>query len=287
MLLGTLAELMTIGAVLPFLALVASPEAAARLPIFRDLASLVDAQGPDQMLAAAAVLLIIAAVSAVGVRLWLTRATLTFVLVLGHEISASVFARMLRQPYGYYVTRNSSELLASQEKVHAVIWMVVMPAMQTVTAGVIGTAILSLLFLIDPFTATVGAAALASCYVLVTLLVRSRLKRNSDVLAGALTERLQTMQEGLGGIRDVLLEQSQEVFETKFKRVDQEYRRAHVRNNFISLAPRYLVEGAGIILLALLTLYLAGRPGGVMAAIPVLGALALGAQRLLPLLQPL
>jgi ABC-type multidrug transport system fused ATPase/permease subunit len=92
------------------------------------------------------------------------------------------------------------------------------------------------------------------------------------------------MQEGLGGIRDVLLEQSQDVFESKFKQVDFDYRLAQVRNNLISVAPRYLVEWAGIVMLALLTLFLAGRDGGVVTAIPILGALAVGAQRLLPLL---
>jgi ATP-binding cassette, subfamily B, bacterial PglK len=285
MLLGTLAELLTIGAVLPFLALVANAETAGRLPLFRDLAGLVDATTPDELLFAAAMLLIFAAVTAVTVRLWLTRVTLAFVLVLGHEIATKVFARMLRQPYGFYVTRNSSELLASQEKVQAVIWSVLMPGMQAVTAGVIAIAILTMLFLIDPFTATMAAVTLATCYLLVSFVVRRKLQRNSNLLAWAATQRIQTMQEGLGGIRDVLLEQSQDVFETKFKKVDYQYRLAQVINNFISLAPRYLVEGAGIVMLALLTLYLAGRAGGVVAAIPVLGALAVGAQRLLPLLQ--
>jgi ATP-binding cassette subfamily B protein len=285
MLLGTVAELMTIGAVLPFLALVANAETAGQLPLFRELAGLVDAKTPDELLFAAAMLLIFAAVTAVAIRLWLSRVILAFVLVLGHEIATSVFARMLRQPYAYYVTRNSSELLASQEKVQAVIWGVLMPGMQAVTAGVIAFAILTMLFLIDPFTATLAAVTLASCYVLVSFVVSRTLQRNSNLLAWSATQRIQTMQEGLGGIRDVLLEQSQEVFETKFKNVDYQYRRAQVINNFISLAPRYIVEGAGIVMLALLTLYIAGRAGGVVAAIPVLGALAIGAQRLLPLLQ--
>jgi len=96
---------------------------------------------------------------------------------------------------------------------------------------------------------------------------------------------MQTMQEGLGGIRDILLEQSQEVFESKYRCVDYEYRNAQVANNFIALAPRFLVEATGILLLALLTLYFSAKPGGVIAAIPVLGAMAVGAQRLLPLLQ--
>ena len=284
MVLGTLAELMTIGAVLPFLALFASPEAAGRLPLFRDIATLLGAQRPDELLLAAAMVLIVAAVIAVAVRLWLIRVTLRFVLLLGHEIASEVFARMLRQPYGYYVTRNSSELLASQEKVHAVVWAVLMPGMQAVTSGVIATAILTMLFVIDPFTAMMAALALAACYLLVGFVVRRKLRRNSEMLGSAVTQRLQTMQEGLGGIRDVLLEQSQEVFETKFKQVDYDYRYAQAQNSLISVAPRHLIEGTGIVLLALITLYLADRPGGVVAAIPVLGALAVGAQRLLPLI---
>jgi ABC-type multidrug transport system fused ATPase/permease subunit len=46
-----------------------------------------------------------------------------------------------------------------------------------------------------------------------------------------------------------------------------------------------LVETTGIVLMALYALYLAERYGGLTAAIPALGALALGAQRLLPQLQ--
>jgi ATP-binding cassette subfamily B protein len=206
-------------------------------------------------------------------------------MVLGHDMASTVFARMMRQPYGYYVTRNSSELLASQEKVHTVLWSVLLPAMQAVTAVVIAGAILTMLFLVDPFTAAVASATLAACYLLVSFVVRRRLHGNAYKLARSATERMQTMQEGLGGIRDVLLEQSQEVFEKKFNQVDYEFRQALVRNNFISHAPRFLVEGAGMILLAFLTLYLVGRDGGLVVAIPVLGALAVGAQRLLPLLQ--
>src|SRR6185436_12514612 len=62
-------------------------------------------------------------------------------------------------------------------------------------------------------------------------------------------------------------------------------RRAQSRNIFISVAPRFVVEGAGIVLIVLVALAMSLRPGGIMAAIPVLGALALGAQRLLPLIQ--
>lgn len=285
MLLGTLAELATIGAVLPFLALVSDPQRAAEIPGFRQIIEVMGAFAPTNLVLLAAVLLIISAVLATVIRLLLTWVSLNFVLALSHEIGTAIFGRMMRQPYEYYVSRNTSELLAGVEKVSAVVWGVLMPGMQGVSAVVMSAAIMVLLLIIDPFTATMVAATMATAYFFVSLAVRSRLHQNSEQLASAATGRIQVMQEGMGGIRDVLLERSQAIFENKFRRIDYIYRRAQAANNFINLAPRFVVEGAGIVAIAVLAFHFSNQPGGVVAAIPVLGALAIGAQRLLPLLQ--
>ena len=105
------------------------------------------------------------------------------------------------------------------------------------------------------------------------------------MIAETSTARMQAIREGLGGIRDILLANSQIVFEENFRKLDWRFRQAQARNVFISVAPRFVVEGAGIVLIVLVALAMSFRPGGIIAAIPVLGALALGAQRLLPLIQ--
>ena len=96
---------------------------------------------------------------------------------------------------------------------------------------------------------------------------------------------MQTVQEGLGGIRDVIIDQAQELYLAKFARVVSKIRDAQGENVFLGAAPRYVIEACGMILIALLALVLSWRAGGLMAALPVLGALALGSQRLLPMLQ--
>jgi ATP-binding cassette subfamily B protein len=53
----------------------------------------------------------------------------------------------------------------------------------------------------------------------------------------------------------------------------------------ISTSPRYCIEALGMTLIAGLAYSLASRAGGLGGAVPILGALALGAQRLLPVLQ--
>ena len=50
-------------------------------------------------------------------------------------------------------------------------------------------------------------------------------------------------------------------------------------------APRFVIEAFGMALIAAMTMILSGGSGGIAAALPILGALALSAQRLLPLFQ--
>jgi hypothetical protein len=56
-------------------------------------------------------------------------------------------------------------------------------------------------------------------------------------------------------------------------------------NQFIGQAPRYIIEVCALILVSIVAVVVTGRPGGLEAALPVLGAFALGALRLLPMLQ--
>ncbi len=61
--------------------------------------------------------------------------------------------------------------------------------------------------------------------------------------------------------------------------------RARANTAFIASVPRFIIETVGVVLIAGLAVAISNREGGLAAALPVLGALALGAQRLLPLVQ--
>ncbi|HEX8239018.1 MAG TPA: ABC transporter ATP-binding protein [Allosphingosinicella sp.] len=281
MLLGAAAEMVTIGAALPFLALVADPDSALIPPgLLRFLA----ATGGSAVVGAA-LLLIAAALGSAAVRLALTWGSQRFVMATGHDMAAAVFGRMLRQPYAEQVRRNSSTTLAAIEKVQGVVFGLLQPAMQGLIGAFIALCVFALLLRIDARAAGLAAFAVGLVYVGVSLLVRPRLRRNSQALANTMVERTRTVQEGLGGIRDIILDRSEPLFEAKFRDLDSRYRRSQAANQFVAGFPRYIVEAAGLVAIALVTLAMSLEPGGVVKAIPVLGALALGAQRLLPLLQ--
>ena len=284
MLIGALAEMVTIGAVLPFLALLADPARAARLPGFRLFEAMIGGGQSGDLVTRATLVLVAAVAAAAAARLLMVRASSRFVYALGHDIGLRIFARMLRQPYSLYACRNPATVVAGVDKVQTLINWVLAPVMLGITSSVIALAIIVMLVAIAPPAAALAAAAAALVYVGVSYALAGRLRANSKALAELASARAKAVQEGLGGLRDILLDHSQDIFEEKFARLDHAYRGAQVSLAIIASAPRYLLEAAGIILIGLLALYMSAEAGGIGAAVPVLGALALGAQRLLPLL---
>jgi ATP-binding cassette subfamily B protein len=93
------------------------------------------------------------------------------------------------------------------------------------------------------------------------------------------------VQEGLGGIRDILIDNNQSIYCQIYRDADLSLRRAQGNTMFLSLSPRYVVEALGMTLIAVLAFFLVKGADGILVAIPVLGAMALAAQRLLPALQ--
>jgi ATP-binding cassette subfamily B protein len=285
MVLGAFAELVTIGAVLPLLALAADEAYAAGIPVVQAALKAIGA-GPDSnLMVVAGALLMVAAVSSTVLRLMLAWVSEKFVFGLQHDIVMRIFGRAMRQPYDWYVKQHSSAIVSGLEKVHFVAVGILTPTVTAVTSGGIALCIFAFLIFIDPVAAIVAAASVGLLYIVISIISNRTLKRVSQGLSAVRTRRVKTVQESLGGIRDIILDHSQAVFERKLEVDENELRRLMVLSSFLSALPRLVVEGMAIILVAVMAVWFSFQPGGVKAAIPVLGALALGAQRLLPLLQ--
>lgn len=287
MLAGAVAELFAIGAIVPFLAILADQRLAEQLPWLADAFESIGATTRQDQLFAATTLFMGAALLAGGLRLWLAWASHSFVLMFGHDLSVEIERRILLQPYSYHIIHSSSEVLAALQKVEMLVYAVLLQLMQAATALVISIFIIALLVELEPVIAATAALVIGTAYLAVTLVTRRRLGRNSKIVGRAYQQRIQTIQESAGGIRDIILDSSQELFVDAFREIDLRFTIARVQTTFMASAPRFIIEALGIIIIAALALWVSGREGGIAAALPFLGALALGAQRLLPLVQQL
>ncbi len=285
-LLSAFAEVVSIGAVLPFLTVLAAPRRAFEQPIVANVARSLGIDSAEGLVLPLTIAFAAAALVSGAIRLLLLRASTRFAFGTGSELSIEVYRRTLYQPYSVHVARSSSQVISGiTTKVGGTMLGVLLPALTLISSAAAIVAIMMALVLIDPVVALVATAAFGASYALITWRFRRRLRSNSLQIAREQTELVKALQEGLGGIRDVLLDGTQAVYCKVYARADRQLRRAQGANVFIAQSPRYSIEALGMVLIAALAYGLSRQAGGLAAALPVLGALAIGAQRLLPSLQ--
>jgi len=287
MLLGALAELVTIGSVVPFLSLLAGSSIVHGPGWIESVLLAVARLTGGSMLSAAAELFMAAAVIAAAIRLSLSWASQSFTLGFGHELAVEIQRKILDQPYLFHIGQHSSRILASLEKVQILSSGVLLQWMQAASAIVIGTFIIFAVASVDLSAAAIAAAILGGCYFLVSRIASPRLERDAAMLGRAYDRRLKLIQESLGGIRDIIVDQSQAIHLEAFRTIDSQFAHARLSSGFLATAPRFVIEAVGMVLIAVLAIILSSGGGGLALALPVLGALSLGALRLLPLLQQL
>lgn len=284
MLAGAAAEMATLGAIVPFLTLLVDTQAVGQHPVLLKLLGGASAT-PAEMVRRAAIVFALVAVLSAAVRTLLFWASYRFTFGLGSDIGGKVYLRTLHSSYSWHVSRNTSEILAGVEKVNTVTNSVIVQVIQGGVASVICVAILTVLLLIDAAAAMLAGGCIAALYGITSAISRHRLRRNAVAIATNRTNRIRSVQEGLGGIRDVLLDGTQGIYHRRFAVFDSGMRRAQAGNAFISASPRVIMEAAGVVLIMALAYGMSLQPGGLIHAVPVLGALALGAQKLLPQVQ--
>jgi ABC-type multidrug transport system fused ATPase/permease subunit len=285
MLAGSLAEVITIGAVVPFISLMARPEMAADFPLLQRLFSAVGWKNPDSLVLPMSIAFVGIVAVATGIRLLLVYASNKLVFAIGHDIGVKLYRVVLQQPYAYHISQNTSDVIANVNKIQILLGAFLRPAMEGVIAIILSIAILAALMIVDAVTALSAGVLFAALYLAIIRLFRARLKKNSRVIAQTQSTRIRAVQEGLGGIRDVILDDNHPHYTRQFARFDSQFRNAQAANAFLGQAPRHIVEAIGVGLIVALAYGLSLQPGGLVAALPTLAALALGAQRLLPLIQ--
>ena len=286
MIIATILEVVSLGAVLPFLSVLTAPEQVFQHEYTQPLISALALREPIQLILPITILFIIAVLVSGIVRLLLLYVMTRLSYAIGADLSINIYRRTLYQPYATHVARNSSEVINSIiTKTNTVISGILTPLLILVSSIFILISIVTVLFIIDMSVALSASIVFGVLYWLVIRYTKNHLKNNSQIIADQSTQMLKALQEGLGGVRDVLIDGTQEFYCQLYRNADLPQRRAEGNNVFIGGSPRYIMEAIGMTLIAGLAYMLTQKQGGISAAIPVLGALALGAQKLLPALQ--
>jgi ATP-binding cassette subfamily B protein len=285
MLTASFAELLSIGMVIPFLSALTAPEIVYDHRFVKPLIAIFGVEDPKDLLLPTTLVFVTAVVLAGSVRFILVWLQARISLGIVNEMATSAYHRTLHQPYAVHINRNSSETISGiLSKVSGAIGGTLGAGLVIISSQLILVAILVTLVMIDPVVAMSSLLSFGVFYLFISLLTKRQLGQDSEQISRASTEVVKVLQEGLGGIRDVLLDGTQSVHSMAYRRADTKLRKAQANIQIISTGPRYAIEALGMVIIAVIAYVLTSRPGGFITMIPVMGALAIGAQRVLPLL---
>lgn len=286
MIFTALAEVVSLGAVLPFLGALTEPERVYAHPLAQPLIHALGLVEAKHLILPLTVVFCAAALLAGGARLLLLWAQIRLSHAIGADFSIQIYRRTLFQPYAVHIARNSSEVIAGVTiKANSVVNGLAMPMLTILSSCLILLAILSALLAIHPVVALASFTGFGGIYVGITLLVKKRLAHASECINRETNQVIKALQEGLGGIRDVLIDGTQATYCSVYRRADLLLRRSNAHVQIISISPRFGIETLGMVMIAVLAYSLARESEGIAASLPILGALAIGAQRLLPAAQ--
>ncbi len=287
MLASALAEAFSLGAIIPFLAVLADPEHVLRHPSGAELAKFLEITHAQQLVLPLALIFASAAIFSAAIRVLQLWANTRFSYAIGGDFSVDCFHKTLHQPYETHLSRNSSLVLSTIAKKVGVAVAVLYQLITVLSSVVVLVAVVIALMLVDWEIAILAGGSFTALYLFIIFAAKRTLIFNSLWSAKQEDKSIQILQEGLGGIRDILLDGTQSSYSNKYAGVVYPLRKVQATNVTLAGSPRYLMEAIGLcIVTALACSSILGEDKAEFAnLLPILGAFALGAQRLLPTLQ--
>ena len=93
------------------------------------------------------------------------------------------------------------------------------------------------------------------------------------------------MQEVFFGFRDVIVNGTEKIYIETFNKIDSEYKSKNASSRFISIFPRYLIEGCVVFILVIVGYQFSLKDINLLSVFPILGSFIYAFQRLLPIVQ--
>jgi ATP-binding cassette subfamily B protein len=112
MLVSAFFEMISLGAVVPFIGALVSPDKVFNQPLVRRVAETFGVSYPDQLVIPLTIAFIVAAFTSAAIRLLLTWVSTKFSNAIGADFSIEMYRRTLHQPYRVHLERNSSEVIS-------------------------------------------------------------------------------------------------------------------------------------------------------------------------------
>lgn len=281
-------EAMGIASILPFMALVISPESIQENKWLSLLYDRLGMQNNREFLTWVGSIVLVLLVATNLSKMASTWYTLRYLNWRAYEVSRRLLVNYLTRPYSYYLTRNTSELGgAVLFEAPGVIDRVLRPIMDMTAASMVCIGITVVLLATEPLAAVLIVSIVGGSYALTYGLVHRKLDLYSQQQVEANTERIRSASEAMVGIKDIKMLGRESAFLDRFAHYTLRNSRNAAISGAIGQLPRFMLEIVAFGGLLAAVLYFVSRGDNAAEVVPVLALYAFAGYRLMPSLQSL
>lgn len=224
-------------------------------------------------------------ITAILARIIILRYSTKITFEIGGELARDLINRWIFIDYQAKKETDSAEVVALlNTKVNDVILNVIYPSITLASALIFSLMISLYLFYIATELTLLMLLIMLLTYSLVAFIQNNKVNKLSKVVADSQHKATKVLMDILAASKEIIINKKQEIFTSKFSEESKKYRSAQGEIMFLAYSPRYILEGVGIVLMIVIANILVTKKSSV-EVFAIMGAIALGVQRLLPNLQ--
>lgn len=283
MLIGMVIETLGVGLVLPMITLLMQGDFVANYPVVRPILEVMgNPSQKDIIIGAMLMMMGLYLIKALFLVL-LAWQQARFTFGVQSRLSQNIFAVYLRQPYMFHLQRNSAQLIQNTiGEVSLFTTKAIMPGLTLFAELAVLIGLFGLLIVVEPLGALIAIALLGSAAWVFHRLTRKRISHWGKVRQHHAGLRIQHLQQGLGGVKDVKLLGRELEFLGQFRSHNEQSAYVEQLQHTLQQFPRLWLELLSVGGLVILVIGMLSQGQPLEAVLPTLGLFAVAAFRLIP-----
>lgn len=198
------------------------------------------------------------------------------------QMSVKLMKAYMKQPYGFFLQKNSSELIRSVQEDASRLYEIVLNILQILSNGLTALALLVTLIVTNPIMTLLVCLLLGICAVLVLLVIQKKTREYGRISQKYSSTLIRILQQTFGGIKELKILNIEKNFVEDYSSAYLAQTDVGRKYSLSNVLPKYLIEMVCIVgIMAYLGLNIMFNPN-YLDIIPQLAVFVAAAYKLLP-----
>lgn len=206
---------------------------------------------------------------------------------LGMDLSKNLYEYYLRQDWLFHTRNNTSSILNKISiESNRITSSIILPLILTISKVFLIVFMYITLVILNPKFTIFGTIIFFICYYIVFKYAEKKLEKHGKNLSLQQENRFKSINEGLGGIKHILLSNSQVKYLNLFNNASDNYSKSYTNIQVLTSSPRYLLELVAIVAIMLIIIFtIVIDKKNSLELLPILSVFGLAGYKMLPAFQ--